>query len=54
MAQGGPYFACFSCGGLRRYFHVSEQAEHRHRFTDGYPGALMRGWITVRCWWKGR
>jgi hypothetical protein len=52
MAQGGPYFACLQCGGLRRFFHESEQAEHMHNFTDGAPGALMRGWIALRLWWR--
>lgn len=53
MPQGGPYFSCLECRGLRRVFHEREQAEHMHHYTDGTPGPLMRAWIAVRCWWKG-
>ena len=43
MAQGGPYFKCYSCNAV---FHERQQGQHMgHRFTDYYPGILRQLWI---------
>lgn len=45
MAQGGPYFKCYSCN---RVFHERNQDRHMgHHFTDYYPNLFRQAWIDL-------